>query len=176
MFVRGTFMAKSGDLLVNPVTGMQLRILQASSDTGGTLLEMEATYAPRSPEPPEHFHPNQDERFEILEGEMQVRLAEGVRTLAQGDSLDVPAGTRHSMWNAGTAAARVHWETRPALRTEQFFEEVFALAAERKVDSKGTPGLRHLADLLPKYAEEIRVTRPPALVQKLVFGVVRRLS
>jgi len=169
-------MARTGDTLINPVTGMRLRMLQASSDTGGALLAMEATYRPGSPEPPEHLHPSQEERFEMIEGSMRVRLTEGLRDLRAGETLVVPAGVRHSMWNAGGTEARLRWETRPALRTEYFFEEIFALAAQGRVNARGVPGLRDLAVLMPKYASEIRVTHPPQFVQRVVFGVARLVA
>jgi quercetin dioxygenase-like cupin family protein len=42
-----------------------------SSDQEALLLE--ATYLPGKP-PPKHFHPEQDEHFEVLEGEVRVDL------------------------------------------------------------------------------------------------------
>jgi len=41
---------------------MRLRLIQ----TGGELLEMEATYTGEAGMPPEHLHPIQAERFEIV--------------------------------------------------------------------------------------------------------------
>jgi mannose-6-phosphate isomerase-like protein (cupin superfamily) len=116
--------ARSGDEIRNPVAGLTLRFLQTAADTDGELLEMEATYEPRLIEPPVHFHPRQEERFEILEGTVQAEIDGERRQLRSGDTLNVPAGTPHSMWNAGDVPARTRWETRPALRTEQFFEAV----------------------------------------------------
>jgi mannose-6-phosphate isomerase-like protein (cupin superfamily) len=116
--------ARAGEGIRNPVAGLTLRVVQAAADTDGELLEMEATCEPRSIEPPVHFHPRQEERFEILEGKMQAEIDGEQRELRSGDTLTVPAGTPHSMWNAGDVPARTRWETRPALRTEQFFEAV----------------------------------------------------
>jgi hypothetical protein len=49
--------ARSGEDIRNPVAGLTLRFLQTAADTYGALLQMEATYEPRSLEPPVHFHP-----------------------------------------------------------------------------------------------------------------------
>jgi len=69
----------AGDVIENPAARMKLLLVQTAAETDGELLEMEATYEPGSVEPPEHFHPKQDERFEILAGEPAVyRSSPGV--------------------------------------------------------------------------------------------------
>ena len=45
----------------------RLRLLRTSAETGGELLEMEASYSGEAPMPPEHLHPSQDERFEVID-------------------------------------------------------------------------------------------------------------
>ena len=62
------------------------------------LLEVEAEWQPESSKPPVHFHPSQDERFEVSEGELRVNLDGEERTLRAGDTLVIPRGTPHSMW------------------------------------------------------------------------------
>jgi quercetin dioxygenase-like cupin family protein len=37
-------------------------------------LEVEGAWGPRGTPPPKHFHPAQDERFEVLEGRLHVRV------------------------------------------------------------------------------------------------------
>jgi quercetin dioxygenase-like cupin family protein len=111
---------------VNDVTGSELKlgptarllIVRSSAEE----LEVEATYAAGSAAPPNHLHPEQDEAFEILEGSMQVRIDGGPeRTLSAGETLEVPRGTPHTMWNAADVPARTRWSTRPAGRTEGWF-------------------------------------------------------
>jgi hypothetical protein len=63
----------AGDVIENPAALMRLRLFRTAAETDGDLLEMEATYEPGSVEPLEHFHPNQDEHFEILAGTMGRR-------------------------------------------------------------------------------------------------------
>ncbi len=98
------------------------------------------------------------------------------RDLAVGESLVIPAGEVHSMWNPGPGLARVNWQVRPALRTQEFFAVVFALAARGQVDAQGVPGLLDLALLMPHFRREIQVTSPPAWVQRLLFGALGPLS
>ena len=108
---------------------MTLRLVCTAAETDGALLEMEATYPAGSPEPPEHLHPQQEERFELVAGEVTVRLDGEERTLVTGDVLEIPAGTVHAMWNGGDEIARLRWETRPAMRTEEFFSALARVAA-----------------------------------------------
>jgi mannose-6-phosphate isomerase-like protein (cupin superfamily) len=161
--------ARSGDEIRNPVAGLTLRFVQTAADTDGALLEMEAIYESRSIEPPVHFHPRQEERFEILEGTMQAVIAGELRQLRAGNALDVPAGTRHSMWNPGDVPARTRWETRPALRTEQFFETVSRLAREGKTNEKGVPNPLQLAVIATAFRDEVRTTKPPQALQAVLL-------
>lgn len=163
-------------LLANPVTGMTLQILRSAEETGGELLEMEAGYPAGSAAPPFHFHPRQEERFVILEGRMRAVLGGVERDLVAGESLVILAGEAHAMWNPGPESARVSWQVRPALRTQQFFETVFALAARGEVSADGVPGLLDLALLMPYFRPEIQAHRPPAWVQRVVFGAFAPLA
>ncbi len=123
-------------MISNPASGLTLRLVRTAAETDGEVLEMEATYPVASPEPPAHLHPQQDERFEVVAGEMTVRLEDGERTLVAGDVLEVPAGTVHAMWNGGDEVVRLRWETRPAMRTEEFFR---ALAGVAEAAIAGAP-------------------------------------
>jgi quercetin dioxygenase-like cupin family protein len=165
-------MAEPGDELKNPITGQDLVFRRTTAQTGGELLEVEAAWAPDSAEPVEHFHPRQEERFRVLEGTLTVRLEGDVRELRAGDELVVPAGARHAMWNSGAGRARASWETRPALRTEAFFEAVWGLASAGKVDAKGAPGPLQGAVLMREYRDEFRLASPPAPVQAVAFRVL----
>jgi quercetin dioxygenase-like cupin family protein len=119
----------AGDVIENPAARMKLLLVQTAAETDGELLEMEATYEPGSVEPPEHFHPTQDERFEVLAGTMEARIGGESKLLKTGEEVFIPAGTPHAMWNGGSETARVAWETRPAMRTEEFFSAVARVAA-----------------------------------------------
>ncbi len=149
-------MAQSGDVLDNPVAGFSLRLVKTAVDTDGELLEMEATYQPASTPPLEHFHPRQVEHFEILEGVMQARIDGDVRELRAGDTLDVESGVVHAMWNPGPEVARTRWETRPALRTEDFFEAT-ARVFQRAAESGEAPDGEELAAIVSRHQDEFRL-------------------
>src|SRR3990170_3128155 len=85
---------------------------------------MEATYGEGAIRPPEHFHPSQDERFEVLEGVVRAIVDGEEHRYGVGETFDVPAGTPHQM--TGDGPARVRWQVRPALRTAAFFERLYS--------------------------------------------------
>jgi quercetin dioxygenase-like cupin family protein len=118
--------------------GFRLRLVSIEPEC----LEMEAAYGPEGLMPPEHAHPRQDERFEVLAGAVRTVIAGRERRYAAGEVFEVPAGTPHRM--AGDGPARVRWEVRPALRTAEFFERLYG---------GGDP-----TGLFEDFAEEIRLT------------------
>ena len=159
-------------LLRNPRTGVEFRIEKTSAETGGASFEMLATYPAGSPAPPPHFHPRQRERFEILEGVMQATIGGERRALRAGETLEVGPGTVHTMWNDGPGTARMRWVTEPALRTEEFFRSVFALASGGRANASGTPSKLDLAVLMRRHRDEIRLARPAPAVQGVLFGAL----
>src|SRR3954467_7338615 len=76
------------------------------------LLELEAAYDAGGSPPPAHYHPSQDEHFEVLEGTVRVRTPDGERDLRTGETVDIARGTVHQFWNAGVEPARVRWQVR----------------------------------------------------------------
>jgi mannose-6-phosphate isomerase-like protein (cupin superfamily) len=112
-------------------------------------LVLEARYAGGGSPPPAHFHPAQDERFEVLAGAIRARVDGKESELDVGDVLEVPRGTAHQFWNPGEEEAAVRWITVPAGRTLEFFRE---LAAATSGSAEGDP-----ATLLERFADTFRL-------------------
>lgn len=169
-------MARRDEVLDNPVTGQRIIFHRTSDDTDGALLEVESVYTKPSPSrPPNHYHPGQEERFEVLAGELRALIGGEERTLGEGETLLIPPGTPHTMW-AEAEGVRVNWQTRPALDTETFFETISGLSRDAKTGEKGTPNLLQAAVIAQSYADEFRLARPPWLVQRLLFAVLAPLG
>jgi quercetin dioxygenase-like cupin family protein len=164
-------MAKAGEELISPI-GEKLVFLRTAAETDGELLEVEVTYLPAREEPPEHYHPFQTERFEVLTGSVRARIGGETVTFDAGDSFEVLPGVVHSMCNAGDDVMRMRWQVRPALKTEEFFEAVWSLAREGKVDARGKPRLLPFAIIARAYDREFRLARPAHAIQKIVFGIL----
>jgi quercetin dioxygenase-like cupin family protein len=119
------------NLKLTPIESVEIRSADADE------LEVLVTYLHGDP-PPKHFHPEQDERFEVTEGTVRVELDGEVRDLEPGDSLEIPRGAVHRLWNPTEEAARAIWQTTPAGRTEQWFRastRCTAKAAPARTDS-----------------------------------------
>lgn len=106
----------------------QLKLTSSESVTitssSEEMLEVEGRYGPGGKPPPAHYHPAQDEHFEVLEGALKVRVEGEERDLRHGETIDIPRETKHQMWNPNDQPARVLWQTRPAGRTEQWFRSI----------------------------------------------------
>jgi len=159
-------MAHAGQVLkIGPMT---LTIRRCDAE----VLDMVALYPPGDPLPPEHFHPTQTERFEVMEGALEVTL-EGQRfTLEATQTLEIGPGQRHQIRNASQQEARVRWETWPPLRTAEFYETLSELTEPKGPLHSAPPRLPQVAVLLAEYDPEIRLTRPARPLQKLLTGVV----
>jgi quercetin dioxygenase-like cupin family protein len=95
-----------------------LRVVSSTAEA----LEVESTWVASDKKPPKHYHPRQDERFEVFDGQLTVEVGkEEPRVLGPGEVLEVPRGTPHRMWNAGPDTAKASWRVTPALRTEEMF-------------------------------------------------------
>jgi mannose-6-phosphate isomerase-like protein (cupin superfamily) len=142
--------------------------LRTSADTGGALHEQRVEHAPGSPFPPMHYHPSQDEHFEVERGAM-LFVVDGVEsTLAAGGTIDIPAGAAHKARNASlTEPAIVRWETRPALRTGEFFA-----VANRLGDRAGPLDSALLAH---EYRDVFRASGLPGVLIPLLAAVARVL-
>jgi quercetin dioxygenase-like cupin family protein len=130
--------------------GFRLRLIQTAAETDGQLLEMEASYRGTGGLPPEHLHPQQVERFEVLEGTVRTIIDGTERSYAAGEEFEVPAGTPHQM--TGEGPARMRWEVRPALRTAEFFERLYGDGP----DSAGASP--SIAEFLAEFSDEVRFT------------------
>lgn len=143
---------------------------KTSADTQGEYLEMEVAYPPRSSRPPSHYHPYQEEHFEVLRGTFRVRMGDLERTYETGEKFTVPPNTHHWMHNISDQEGCLLWQIRPAMKSQAFFETLWGLEADGKTDAQGRPGLLQLAVILHEYSQEFRLTSPPDWVQRLLFG------
>jgi mannose-6-phosphate isomerase-like protein (cupin superfamily) len=164
------------ELKITPTESLEVRHSDADR------LTVQVTYAPGGGPPPAHFHPGQDERFEVLSGALHVRVAGEERVLHRGDTLDVPRRTPHQMWNAGDEPVRAIWETTPGGRTHDWFRTIDALHRQGRVAKNGMPGPLAFAVLLTEYDDVFRLAVRPqgairvALAALAVLGRLRGYS
>jgi quercetin dioxygenase-like cupin family protein len=165
-------MAHVGQQISNPRTGQTMRFVHISPDR----LTIETVNPPSQLAEPEHVHPRQQSSAQVVSGRLRFIVAGRERVVGPGESITIPANVAHRFEQAGTEDAVALQEFRPALRTAEFFEAWFGLAQRGELDARGMPSLLRLATLAPTFADEIRVVRPPWLVQRAVYALLRPIA
>jgi quercetin dioxygenase-like cupin family protein len=131
----------------------------SSEDTGGVYALKDFVVPPQG-EAPLHVHHREDEAFWVLEGELEILVAEDTFRASAGSFVHLPKGVRHAYKNVGTEPARFLTLIVPG-GLEKFFEEV------------GKPGtgpsspppfeeedIERLLALAPRYGAEILSSEP----------------
>jgi quercetin dioxygenase-like cupin family protein len=169
-------MAYTGQIIHNPVSGERITFLQTSRDTNGEKLEIELELTPDGHVPGAHVHPEQEERFYVLEGEMKFRLGMRKLVAGPGETVVVPAGRVHRFANSGDGVARARVEVVPALDMEQLFETTVELALEGNTTRKGMPKPLHLALFVDRFRREVRAPFPPAAIVRALMAPLAALA
>ena len=132
-------MAKAGDIIENPITGERITFLNTTQETNGEPLRFEDVLPPGF-SLPEHFHPHQEERHEVLSGTLRGRVGGQERDYAEGERVVGPAGVPHAWRNLSSdQELRIISEIRPPLAFETIFETTFGLARDGKTTKQGIP-------------------------------------
>jgi mannose-6-phosphate isomerase-like protein (cupin superfamily) len=156
----------------NPLSGERI-IIRTRPGTAGQTLSWELILAPGGRVPSSHAHPEQEERFTILDGTMRFRV--GWRRLAAGpgDCVRVPPDTVHHFANAGPVPARVSVQTTPALGMADLLTVAAALARDQQAAGRALPRLPDLALFMAAFEREVRA---PFLPRALVRAVILPLA
>ena len=129
---------------------------------------------------PYHLHPAQEERWEVVRGEVRFRLGDRWTVVGPGERLAAPPGVPHAFENVGGEEAFLRAEVSPALDLQDFLEEAAALARAGKFTRRGAPrGLRaalELVELADRYRGVVVLAQPPPALQKLIFPPLARLQ
>jgi quercetin dioxygenase-like cupin family protein len=169
-------MAYAGQTLQNPISGERIEFIATAADTDGERLEFELALSPDGHVPGAHVHPEQEERFHVLEGEMTFRLGMRKIVAGAGETVIVPAGRVHRFANKSGAPVRARVEVLPALDMEQLLETTVELAYEGRVTRKGMPKPLHLALFVRRYEREVRAPFPPALIVRALLAPLAAIA
>jgi quercetin dioxygenase-like cupin family protein len=178
-------MSRCGDVYENKVTGEYAVVLRGTEDRGEGPAIAHLTARPGAAVVGEHFHPYLIEKFTVLRGRLDARIAGKTLSLAPGQSATAEAGVVHDWWNSGkTEEAHVLVEIKRALGADHFdpgrFElligMLFGLANEGKVDRRGRPSALQAAVIAREFADVVVFTHPPAAVQKVLLGMLAPLG
>lgn len=161
-------MAFSGQVLCNPVSGERFVFHTTADDSAGELLEFDLVVEPHGRVPGGHVHPGQQESFEVRAGIVKFRKGLRTVTAGPGDHVVVPPGTFHRFANAGDEPAVIRVRVEPALRMEQLFETVAALAAAGRTLPSGLPRPLDLALFMREFEQEVQAPIAPGLVRAVL--------
>jgi quercetin dioxygenase-like cupin family protein len=169
-------MAAGGHVIENPLSGEQITILRTAADSSGSVLEWELVLAPGGRVPSRHAHPEQEEAFTVLAGQLRFRV--GVRRIIAnpGDTVRIPRGTVHHFANAGSRPARVSVQTRPALSMQELLETAAALAQDQHAAARRLPRPLDLALFMRDFEREVRAPYLPAMLVRAVLTLLVRLA
>lgn len=168
-----------GDVVWNPLTGEKALIVESGEETGGARLVADFAverggFVPGG----EHVHDHCSEIFEVRAGEITFVLDGEERRVAAGEKAAVEPGTWHRWWNSGDGEVQIRLRVEPALRFEEMLLVAWGLCAEGHTNADGYPSPLFGAIVATRYRREIRLRRPPDLVQRLILpplaGLARR--
>jgi len=123
-----------------------------------------------------HLHPDQEERFEVVDGVMGYRLGEDRGELRSGGAITVPPGVVHDWWNAGEVDLRARVTVTPPGLFAGMIGAVWGLAVVGRTNAKGMPKLADAALLAETFGNEIIFERPPRAVQRALAATVAPIA
>jgi quercetin dioxygenase-like cupin family protein len=159
----------------DPVLRQRFRFSRTTDPDGGEVLHVETWVDPGGGVTP-HLHPAMEERFEVLAGRPSFLAGRRWRDAAAGETVVVPAGTRHAYRNRSDESVHMVCHARPPSTLQQFLEEVAELSRSGKLMRGGLPtGPRALRDALAlagRHREMVTLLfppMPPPLLQRVLL-------
>lgn len=178
-------MSRCGDVYENRVTGEYAVILRGTEDHGQGPGIAHLMARPGAAVVGEHYHPFMVEKFTVLKGRLDARIAGKTLSLGPGQSAIVEAGVAHDWWNGSkTDEAHVLIEIDRAKGAEHLNSDrfelligmLFGLANDGRVDRKGRPSPLQAAVIAREFADVIVFTQPPAAVQRVALAILAPLA
>jgi quercetin dioxygenase-like cupin family protein len=144
----------------------------------GENMVVETWMAPGGALPP-HFHPRQEERWSVVEGQVRFQLGDDKRVIGPEDGeMIVRPGVKHGLASAGDREAHLRCLVLPAGAIEEFLTDSAAAAREGLFMRGGIPkslrGARWAARFLKRHREEVVMTFPPQFVQRSMVALLAR--
>jgi quercetin dioxygenase-like cupin family protein len=137
------------------IAGGEYRILVSGKQTDGAFAVIEMSVPPEAgPDP--HSHPNFEESFYVLEGEIYFRTESGEYTAKPTSFINIPRGGMvHGFKNLTKNNAKLLCTVIPA-GLDEFFYEVSNLMAEAKKNSYQPAEIKqHIDFISEKYGQKL---------------------
>src|SRR5215212_7669724 len=152
-------------------------VVDVEASVSGEVLRSETVVQPGGGGGPLHRHRRQEERFEILEGEIIGRIGRTRRRVRAGETFIVPPDAPHSFSVETHEPARFITEFRPGLRLAEFFAQLFWLADHGQIDTSGRIHPLQAAVLARAFPREFfYLPRIPAPLQQAIARPLAALA
>ena len=126
--------------------GIDIKVMIAAAQTGGTCSVLIAELKPGDGPPP-HLHRDHDEYFFVLESTISLVVNGKESSVGPSTLVFVPRGTTHSFKNIGASTARLLEWTVPG-ENERYFRAVYEMEVNGGFDPK------RLAEINERFATE----------------------
>jgi quercetin dioxygenase-like cupin family protein len=129
--------------IYNPIQKDQVIFLKTHADTNGECTQVEVELADGGGVGL-HYHKTYSEKFDCLDGEVEVRLGKTVHSLKAGESATANPRVNHFFRNRSGKPCKFLVELRPASRGfEQSLQIGYGLANDGKTKANGFPKDKH---------------------------------
>lgn len=137
-----------------------LLILKATAEqTDGAFLLFEE-HSQRGKATPLHVHPNEDESFCVLDGEVRVHIDGAEHVGAPGSFVAIPRGVPHAFTVSSETARVLTLLTPGSPAAEAFFRDAGERAPERKLPPPGPPDIERIQAAAERHGS-VKLLGPP---------------
>jgi quercetin dioxygenase-like cupin family protein len=168
-------MAKQGQVIDLGNSGIIMTITVSAKDTNGQLSQVEAVMQAGKKLPAlTHYHPSQEEEFEVVSGELTTLVDGRIRKLKAGGSLIIHAGQVHNFWNDGAEPVSGRVEHRPDFGFQNFVTTLGGLVKDGKLKyDHSFSDKMQMAVVADCYKDFMILPMPLRLLIKIVAAVGR---
>jgi quercetin dioxygenase-like cupin family protein len=134
---------------------------KATSDETGKAFTLFEERSQRGKVTPLHLHPNADETFCVIEGEIRVHVDGAERTVGQGGVASVPRGMPHAVMVTSELARMLTIVTPGCKELEMFFREVGEPATQRTIPPSAPLPMERLRAAAMRHGSVVILGPPP---------------
>jgi mannose-6-phosphate isomerase-like protein (cupin superfamily) len=168
--------ARVGDVVEVPELGLRFEFRHTAQETGGEYSEVEVVGRPRGMIRLMHVHAGQSERFEVLEGILDVKMRGRTHVVRPGEAIEIPPDTPHLQRPGGAGPGRLRVTYRPSGHIDELIERFGELSRTARFNRFGFPRPLAGAALVSDLGEAGYAARPPLRVQKAAARALLRVA
>jgi quercetin dioxygenase-like cupin family protein len=128
---------------------------------------------------PPHYHPKQEERWWVVDGQVRIQLGSAKKVIGPEDGKQiVRSGAKHGLKAVSDREAHLRCEVIPAGHLQEVLEETCAAAQDGLFIRGGLPknlrGARWAANFTKKHRDEVVFAFPPPFLQRALAAALAR--